>query len=118
MAVLLTLATASIVGLFAVLSGCDRSERSAAATGACPRPYSSSSPWNTPIGDNTLYADGLPIAGPLPSDPTQFTYPVYEASPNTPRRTLHVDGVYSNVTAGGRTLALRQGVKVRLPIPN
>jgi hypothetical protein len=118
MAVVLTLATASIVGLFAVLGGCDRSERSAAATGACPRPYSPSSPWNTPIGDNARYAGALPVAGPLTSDPTQFTYPVYQAGPNTPRRSLHVDGVYSNVTAGGRALAVRQGVKVRVPIPN
>src|SRR3954454_21303275 len=118
MTVVLSLATASLVGLFALLGGCDRSERSAAATGPCPRPYSPSSPWNTPIGHNARHADGLPVPGPLTSDPTQFTYPVYEAGPNTPRGTLHVDGVYSNVTAGGRALALRQGVNVRVPIPN
>jgi hypothetical protein len=118
MAVVLTLATASIVGLFALMGGCNRSERSAAATGTCSRPYSASSPWNTPIRDHPRYADGLPVPGPLTSDPTQFTYPVYEASPNTPRRTLHVDGVYSNVTASGHVLALRQRVVVRLPIPN
>jgi hypothetical protein len=120
MPLVLTLAAVSVAGVLALLGGCDRSGRSlagAAAAGGCPRPYSPSSPWNTPIAE-ARYADGLRVAGPLTSDPTQYTYPVYHARAGTPRRTLRVDGVYSNVTDGGRRLSLVQGAQVRLPIPN
>jgi hypothetical protein len=120
MHVALTLAAAWLAGFLALLAGCDRSERSlagSAASGACKRPYSPAGPWNTPIPGGTRYADGLAVPGPLTSDPTQYTYPVYRAGARTPRRTLRVDGVYSNVGDRGRQLALVQNASVRVPIP-
>src|SRR3954447_4457062 len=120
MAAVLTIAAASLIGLIALIGGCERSGRGSAgaASAGCPRPYSASSPWNTPIGKHARYADGLPVPGPLTSDPTQYTYPVYAAGPRTPRRNLRVDGVYSNVTAEGKRLAIQHGADVSLPIPN
>jgi hypothetical protein len=117
--VALTLAAAWLLGLLALLGGCDRSSRSLAgvASGSCSRPYSPASPWNTPIARGARRADGLAVPGPLTSDPTQYTYPVYRVGPRTPRRTLRVDGVYSNVTARGRHLSLLRHVSVRVPIP-
>jgi hypothetical protein len=119
MPVVLTLAAASLVGLLALLGGCDRSGRglAGAAGGPCPRPYSPASPWNTPIGADAQRVDGLQVSGPLTSDPTQYTYPVYRVGARTPKRTLRIDGVYSNVTDGGRRLAIAQHVTLRLPIP-
>jgi hypothetical protein len=119
MPVVLTLAAASLVGLLALLGGCDRSGRglAGAAGGPCPRPYSPASPWNTPIGADAQHVDGLQVSGPLTSDPTQYTYPVYRVGPRTPKRTLHVRGVYSNVTDRGRRLAIARHVTLRLPIP-
>jgi hypothetical protein len=118
MAVVLTLAVTSLVGVLALLGGCERSGHSSVAlSGGCQRPYSATSPWNTPIGDGARYANGLQVPGPLTSDPTQYTYPVYEARANTRRRTVRVDGVYSNVTDGGRRLSIAQSVTLRLPFP-
>jgi hypothetical protein len=117
MVAVVTLAAASLFGLLALVAGCDQSERSAAATRTCPRPYSASSPWNTPISGKAVYTDGLAVSGPLTSDPTQYTYPVYEVGPHTPTHNLRIDGVYSNVTSGGRQLAISQRVTVRVPIP-
>jgi hypothetical protein len=118
-AAVLTLAGAALLGLLALLDGCDRSGRSLAVTasGSCARPYSPSSPWNTPISGRARYADGLKVPGPLTSDPTQYTYPVYRVNSNTARRSLRVDGVYSNVTNGGRRLSVLNGVTLRIPIP-
>jgi hypothetical protein len=117
MPVVLTLA--SLLGLLALVGGCERSSRGAAgaAGNGCARPYSPTSPWNTSIGNHARYADGLQLSGPLTSDPSQYTYPVYRAGARTPRRTLRVDGVYSNVTGGGRRLSVVRHVSLRVPIP-
>jgi hypothetical protein len=114
----LSLAAATLVGLLALLGGCERSGRSlaGAASRSCPRPYSPASPWNTRIRD-ARYDNGLRVDGPLTSDPTQYTYPVYRVRAQTPRRTLRVDGVYSNVTDNGRRLAVARHVSLRVPIP-
>lgn len=119
MAVALTVAAAWLIGLVALIGGCERTSRGAAGAAQrdCSRPYSARSPWNTPVSAHARYADGLPVPGPLTSDPTQYTYPVYEVGPRTPRRTLRVDGVFSNVTGSGRQLALEQRVNLRVPIP-
>ena len=51
----------------------------------CQPAYSPNSPWNTPIGARPAY-DPLSstyvagISGVFGSDPTQYTYPVYEVS--------------------------------------
>jgi hypothetical protein len=100
-----------------LLAGCDQSDHSSAATRSCARPYSASSPWNTPISGKARYANGLPVSGPLTSDPTQYTYPVYEIGAHTRKQTLRIDGVYSNVTDGGHQLSIAQDVTVSVPIP-
>jgi hypothetical protein len=88
----------------------------------CAAPYSADSPWNTPIprdarvhASSARYVDAL--EGPLTSDPTQYTYPVYEVSRRTRRQPVVVNNVFSDVTGGGRRLTVRKGGTVRLPIP-
>lgn len=119
MATALTLVATSVLTLLALLDGCERPGRNSAGTaaGVCPRPYSARSPWNTPIPRGARHAYGLPVPGPLTSDPTQYTYPVYQVGAHTPRRNVRIDGVYSNVTDGGRRLSIAQAVDLRLPIP-
>lgn len=62
------------------------------------RPYSDASAWNTPIGPDpavdprsAAFVDGIlegaDVVG-ITSDPTQYTYPVYEADASTPRYDL------------------------------
>lgn len=120
-------------GLGAVLSSCGASDgassrppaeapRFSASSGdECNRPYAPDSPWNTPIGDATYHprsADFVSrIRGPLTSDPSQYTYPVYRVTADTPLQTVRVDGIYSNVS-DERTLNVQRGGTVRLPIPD
>ncbi len=89
---------------------------------ACPRPYSSDSAWNTPIErfpayhpESATFVAG--IEAPLTSDPTQFTYPVYEVSSATPRRKVNVEGWFSNVVQDGNRLENQRGGSMELPIP-
>lgn len=88
---------------------------------ACPRPYRENSPWNTPIAAAPTYhprsADFVArIPGPLTSDPTQYTYPVYPVSQDTPLETVEVSGVFSNVS-DEQTLDVQRAGTVQLPIP-
>jgi hypothetical protein len=87
----------------------------------CPRPYSSTSPWNAEIGQSpeVLQRDTRRLAqieGPLTSDPTQYTYPVYDVDGETPRTAVTVDGLFSHVQ-GDRTLRIQRGGTVRIPVP-
>jgi len=89
---------------------------------ACSRPYSDASPWNTPIGDTPRYDAQSDwhvgaLQGTFSSDPTQYTYPVFEVAGSTPRRTVSLSGFFSNVTNGGLTLVNQRGGTVDLPIP-
>lgn len=62
------------------------------------RPYADSSAWNTPIGANPdidsnsrAFVASIASAGEagvITSDPTQYSYPVYEADADTPRYDL------------------------------
>ena len=88
----------------------------------CGRPYGSSSPWNTPIApsvvydrDSARYVAGL--GDRLTSDPTQFTYPVYEVSADTALVDVEIEGWFSNVTGDGRTMENQNEVVVQFPIP-
>ncbi len=88
----------------------------------CARAYSDDSPWNTPIGPTPEYhprSDGFVqrIEVPLTSDPTQFSYPVYRVDEDTPRRTVRLDGWFSNVVNGGNLLLNQRAGTVDLPIP-
>jgi hypothetical protein len=88
----------------------------------CQPPYSASSPWNTPIGSHPAYDPNgtrllQSIGPPLSSDPTEFTFPVYYASDGTPRTSVRVAGHYSEVSGGGETLTIVDGVSLSLPLP-
>jgi len=91
-----------------------------ASAGACKRPYASSSPWNRPISAKASYdprskAHAAALGGPLSSDPTQYTYPVYNASSATVPVTI--TGNYSRVTARGKRLRFLRRARVRVPLP-
>jgi hypothetical protein len=122
----------------ALLAGCGGSSRGAAAPSPaahdaapaaarpasrpCPRPYSPTSPWNTPISRDARYhpLSRVHVAAldrTLTSDPTQYTYPVYEVRAGTPRVPVSVAGTWSNVTDGGQRLEIRRNVTVELPVP-
>ena len=88
---------------------------------ACARPYAATSPWNSPVGPN----DGVDprsdfligsLTGKLTSDPTQYTYPVYEVDASTPRETVSLSGRFSNVTSE-TAIALQTRGTVSAPIP-
>jgi hypothetical protein len=114
------LVVATVVVLVFVVGG-DDPERGAAAARApdCTRPYTDDSPWNTPISDDpTVVRRRVPaLDGELTSDPTQYTYPVYHVSSDTPREPVLVHGRFSNVTDGGRRLRFQDEGRVRMPIP-
>jgi hypothetical protein len=100
----------------------DSTASAAERSRGCARPYSDASPWNTPIGGSPRVAPDSArhisaLEGVLTSDPTQYTYPVYEVSRRTRRQSVRVRNVYSDVTAGGRRLTVRKGPTIRLPIP-
>jgi hypothetical protein len=57
------------------------------------------------------------IEGPLTSDPTQYTYPVYEVGPDVPHERVRVDGRFSRVSHADRRLEIQDGGTVRIPIP-
>jgi hypothetical protein len=89
---------------------------------ACDPPYAETSPWNAPIGDDPTYDPKSDIhvralEGELTSDPTQYTYPVYEVTAETPRVPVQLSGWFSNVVNGGRTLKNQRGGVAMLPIP-
>jgi hypothetical protein len=84
----------------------------------CARPYAKASPWNRPVG----HARGRPagLEEQLTSDPSQYTFPVYEATRRTPLRTVRFDGWYSRVVANGTRLKNVRGggaQVARVPIP-
>ena len=79
----------------------------------CARPYSASSPWNTPVPTGVAVdpnsaakvATMDPANQKLTSDPTQFTFPVYYADASTPRVPVtYEDGWFSEVSNNGTTL--------------
>jgi len=90
--------------------------------GGCGRPYTAASPWNTPIGSSPAIdahseEHVQALGGPLTSDPAQYTFPVYEIKRGTSPLRVHVQGVFSSVTNGGRRLRIRTRPTIRLPIP-
>lgn len=93
-----------------------------AAERGCKRPYANASPWNRPIGAQPAYDPRSAhfvrrMRAPLTSDPTQYTYPVYAVAPDAPLQSVRVTGVFSDVS-NERTLTVRRGGTVRLPIPD
>lgn len=93
-----------------------------ASASGCARPYAETSPWNRRIGSSPdLAPEGerhvRAIEGPLTSDPTQYTYPVYKANASTPRAPVAFTGWFSKVSEGGTRLDNEQAPTVELPIP-
>src|SRR5215211_7346380 len=99
-----------------------RDEGGEASRAHCPVAYSESSPWNTPIGPSPVYGDPDAIRkaaiGTISSDPTQYTFPVYEVDRRARRRTVHLAGWYSDVSAEGRRLRTSRRTTVNIPIPD
>ena len=87
----------------------------------CPRLYSANSPWNTPIGSNAEY-DPLSstyvagFGGIFGSDPTQYTYPVYEVDTTTLQQLVVVSGYYSEVV-NDTTISNVKSSSVAIPLP-
>ncbi|MGI9658630.1 MAG: calcium-binding protein [Gaiellaceae bacterium] len=89
---------------------------------SCPRPYAASSAWNTPIGASAVYdpdsaAYVARIEGQLTSDPSQFTFPVYEVSSDTPLQPVQLSGWFSDVTGDGRLMENTEAITVEIPVP-
>jgi hypothetical protein len=120
--------------LVAALAGCGETGRgetppsaavpfygsSAAEGSSCARPYADDSPWNRPIGKVRGRAAGL--TEPLSSDPTQYTYPVYEVTKRTPLQPVRYEDWYSQVVDGGRRLINHRGTDAsqriaQVPVP-
>jgi hypothetical protein len=93
---------------------------SAHTAAVCYRPYSGSSPWNTPIPAGAYDSGGAQlistIGGPLTSDPTQYTYPVYVGGSGQPRRSVRIDAAASIVLSPGRLARLGSGFRFRVPV--
>lgn len=114
----LAIASAMLAGCGAHVAGVGGAQP---GRGVCARPYADDSPWNRPIGE---HARGRPagLTQALSSDPTQYTYPVYEVSARTPLQAVRVEHWYSRVIGGGRRLVnvrggAGSGRVVRVPIP-
>ncbi len=92
------------------------------ADDACHRPYSDSSPWNTPIAPNPRYHSESArmiqaLEGEFGSNPDAYTYPVYEASSQTSVARMEVLRLYSDVVEGGTKVSVRRGASVSVTIP-
>jgi hypothetical protein len=114
-------------GLLALGAGILLEERqpapATAAIPSCARPYADSSPWNVPIGRNPNYDPRsrtyvANFGEKLTSDPTQYTYPVYEVAGNADPETVKLSGLFSNVTRNGRALERQSDATIRVPIPS
>ena len=119
--VLAAVAAAAILGVTERGETSPRQAVRAGDSSPCRRPYTDWSPWNTPIVDpirDSSSRGRLPVlADPLTSDPTQYTYPVYEVRARAARRPVQLDGWYSDVDAAGGSLHLRRRPTVQLPVP-
>jgi hypothetical protein len=105
-----------------VFGSSGRSTTTRASSPACARPYAAWSPWNTPLVGAQYQADSaagvkLIQGGQLSSDPTQYTYPLYYVTRQTPRVQVKLDGWYSNVGRRGRSISNREKPTLQLPIP-
>jgi hypothetical protein len=92
----------------------DGPQRPAGHRAACVRAYSAAGPWNTPIRRGAPSRPAS-LQGQLTSDPTQYTYPVYEVR-GAPRVRVRITGRFSNVT-GPRKLSVQRGGSVAVPMP-
>lgn len=116
---LITLACASLVSEAAHGA---RGLAGSAGVPGCSKPYSGASPWNAPIGAAPNYepdsaARVAHIGGNLSSDPTQYTYPVYEVVPGSALATVTISGWFSNVIDEGTTLLNQRAGSVQVPAP-
>src|SRR5215218_9645877 len=98
--VVATVATAACAGTTGPTDGAGLGAAAEArAQGECTRPYAPSSPWNLRIPADAPYeartaSDEAGLGERLSSDPTQYTYPVYEVAPGTAQRRVSLSGWY------------------------
>jgi hypothetical protein len=114
---------AAMVGLVGtlVLRSSDRPIVKTAKAGiahrGCQRPYAASGPWNTPIPAGAITDTSTTLSpGQLTSDPTQYTFPVYEVDTATRPVVVRIRDTYSNVVSPVR-LEKQFHVDVRVPLP-
>ncbi len=88
-----------------------------AADHGCVRPYAPSSPWNAKIPAGAAGQPASALKGTLTSDPTQYTYPVYEVTGRQPRVPVSLRGYWSSVTRSGRSLKILSRPTVSIPLP-
>src|SRR5690606_37694294 len=95
-------------------------------TGSDQRPFTSDSPWNTPIPAGAPIDPGsaamiATIAGSnngkLRSDPDQYTYPVYFADASTPLVTMRCSGYAWTIAEDGRRVTSGDRSMPGVPIP-
>ena len=115
----LALAALAVATLSGIASAASPERGTAGAS--CVRPYTDDSPWNTPIGENPVYAPDsaariAQINGALSSDPTQFTYPVYKAARSRKATGVKITQAMSQIQAGGAALLNERRGTLRIPL--
>jgi hypothetical protein len=85
-------------------------------------PYGEGSPWNTPVPEGAAAHPRSEellerIGGPLTSDVSQYTLPVYEVDSDTPTVPIEIEHVFSEVVDQGTTLDRQQAPTVEVPLP-
>jgi hypothetical protein len=88
----------------------------------CTRVYSANSPWNTKLGPSPTYDPQSDyyiggITGLFGSDATQYTFPVYEVTSDTPQRTVYISAAFSNVIENDTRIIWQDGGNISAPIP-
>ncbi len=86
------------------------------------RPYSNDSPWNLKIGPNPVYdpqTDLLVTAleGIFGSNAKSYANPIYKISDDITPKSVHISGVFSEVSDNGTLLTKQKGGTVLIPIP-
>jgi len=117
-------AVAAIMGAagWVDVEGTPRNQGTTLRSPGCSRPYTAWSPWNTSLVGAVHSPDSAArvsriSGGPLTSDPTQYTYPVYYVHRSTSRVQVKLDGWFSHVGRRGQKVRNQRGGSVRLPIP-
>ncbi len=87
------------------------------------RPYSTDSPWNTPIGPDPVYdaqskTVTAAMTGVFGINPNRYTLPVYLVTTATQTVRLRLSGVYSHVGKDGTALTLEKKIILKVPIPS
>ena len=113
--------TASLSGTGASTTTTAPSTAPSTSGSATAKPYTSSSPWNTPIGSNPQISPNSAgmvssLTGSFGSDPTAYTMPLYIVNSSTPMQTVTFSGVYKEWACNTCDYTSKSG-SVTAPIP-